>query len=83
MDEGRIKQDFFIGKVSDSLLLVFERDLETGGEILILSCLLHVKNQPFQPTGRMRSKGLTVRAKGSVIAMTQRIIVRLDLTAGW
>jgi len=47
MDEGRIKQGFFIGKVSNSLLLVFERDLGTGGDFLILSCLLCVKTQRF------------------------------------
>lgn len=29
MEEGRSKKGFFIGKVSDSLLLVFVRDLKT------------------------------------------------------
>lgn len=28
-------------------MLVFERDLGTGGEVLNLPCLMHVKNQPF------------------------------------
>lgn len=50
MDEGRIKQDFFIGKVSDSLLLVFERDLRTGGEIFFLVCYM-LKISHFSPLG--------------------------------
>lgn len=82
MDEGRIKQAFFILKVSDSLWLVFERDLGTGGEILILSCLLHVKNQPLVAHWENEKHRLTVRAKGSVIAITKDHC-KTGLTAGW
>ena len=64
MDEGTIKQGFFIGKVSDSLLLVFERDLGAGGEIVILSCLLHVKNQPFLAHWENEKQRVDCKSKG-------------------
>lgn len=64
MDERRIKWGFFIREVSDSLLLVFERDLGTGGELLILSCLLHVKNQPFLAHRENEKQRVDCKSKG-------------------
>lgn len=64
MDEGTIKLFFFIGKVSDSLSLVFERDLGTGGEISILPCLLHVKNQAFLAHWENEKQRVNCKSKG-------------------
>lgn len=65
MDEGTINfLFFFIGKVSDSVLLVFGRDLGTGVEISVLPCLLHVKNQAFLAHWENERQRVDCKSKG-------------------
>lgn len=83
MDEGRIKQAFFICMVSDSLWLVFERDLGTGGEILILSCLLHGKNQPLLAHWENEKQRVDCKSKVACYSNDSKDHCKTGLTAGW
>lgn len=61
---GQLNFIFFICKVSDSLSLMFERDLRMGGEISILPCVLHVKNQAFLAHWENEKQRVNCKSKG-------------------